>query len=237
MTKNFNQRAVADIVEFGKNGNVIDASNNHISFTDASNNYVEIRGATATHNNSFVTKSQLDNATGADAGTIWIEFDDKPNISDFNANSRKLMVFSSAAATLKTAYSSVPSSTQYDGSNDISYCINTNSNLITANNVDKQSHVISVEFTYDNVGSMSNADVGGTIELVEFDGSTEYLYIVKQWRKANNDGQDGTITIDFNTNVNSNVNSSGKGWRLYFRLNESDSNASISLDSLRIKSG
>jgi hypothetical protein len=58
-----------------------------------------------------------------------------------------------------------------------------------------------------------------------------------QEQDRNNDSGTGTYTLDFHTNVTSQVNGSGKGWRLYVTSLESDSNATINIKSLRLKAG
>ncbi len=237
MGKQFGLDGVGDHVEFGKDGNKLDMSNGHGSITDKDGNLIELRGKAATHANSFTTKSQLDAATGSDSGTVWIEYTTEPSISNFSANTPKLVTLTGGAADLKTDYSTIPSNTTWDGSDARTYIIDTTNGLITPNALDKQPHVISIEFEYVDWGSGTNSGVGGYMSLVEYNGFSEHLEINKQWRKANNDSGTGIYTLDFHTNVTSQVNGSGKGWRLYVTSLESDSNATIKIKSIRLRAG
>lgn len=237
MSKNFTLEGVAELVEFGKDGNKLDMSNSHAEVQDKNGSLIETRGAPATHANSFVTKQQLDSATGNDGGTVWLEYSTKPTISNFNANTAKEIDLTTGSGNLKTAYSTIPSNTTWNSVDERSYIIDLTNGLITPNNVDKQSHTISIEFEYENWGSGTNTGVGAYMSLIEYDGSSEQLEIRKQFRKANNDNGDGVITLDFHTNVTSNVNGSGKGWRIKVTSLESDSNATIKLKSIRLKAG
>lgn len=237
MAKQFALDGVGDHVEFGKDGNKLDMTNGHGSITDNDGNLIELRGKAGTHANSFTTKSQLDAATGSDAGTVWIEYTTEPTISNFSANTPKLVNLTGGVADLKTDYSTIPSNTTWNGSDARTYIIDTTNGLITPNALDKQPHVISIEFEYVDWGSGTNTGVGGSMSLVEYNGSSEHLEIRKQWRKANNDSGTGTYTLDFHTNVTNQVNGSGKGWRLYVTSLENDSNAKINIKSIRLRAG
>lgn len=237
MTKNFTLEGVADSVEFGKDGNQLDASNSHVEFKNNGGTKIEVRGADATHSTSFVTKSQLDNATSGDAGTVWIEYSTLPSISNFTANTAKEIDLTTGTASLLSDYSTIPQNTSWNGSDARTYIIDTTNGLLTPNNVDKQAHVFSIEFEYTDWGSGTNTGVGGYMSLIEYDGTTEQREIRKQFRKANNDSGNGVVTLDFMTNVTSNVNGSGKGWRLKVTSLESDSNATIEIKSIRLQVG
>lgn len=237
MAKQFNQDGVSDKLEFGKDGHILDMSNGHAGFFDNAGNPIEVRGAGATNAASFVTKSQMDAATGQDSGTIWIEYTTEPTISNFSANTPKLIDLTSGVAILKSDYSTIPSNTSWDGSDARTYIIDTTNGLITPNALNKQSHIISVEFEFVDWGSGTNTGVGAYMSLIEYNGSSEHLEIRKPWRKANNDSGAGMLTLDFHTNVTNQVNGSGKGWRLYITSLESDSNASIKIKSIRQKCG
>ncbi len=237
MAKQFALDGIGDHVEFGKDGNQLDMSNGHGSITDSAGNLIELRGKAATHSSSFATKGQLDAATGSDSGTVWIEYTTEPTVSNFSANTPKLFDLTTGAADLKTDYSTIPSNTSWDGSDARTYIIDTTNGLITPNALNKQPHVISVEIAYQDVGSGTNTGVQLHLSLIEYNGSSEHLEIKKQFRKSNNDSGDGTLTVDFHTNVTNAVNGSGKGWRLYVTSNEADSNASVKLKSLRLKAG
>lgn len=237
MGKQFGLDGVDKVVEFGKDGNRLDMSNGHGSVTNNNGELIELRGKASTHADAFATKSQLDAATGNDSGTVWIEYTDKPAISNFSANTPKLVNLTVGAADLKTDYSVIPSNIDWDLWDERSYIIDTVNGLITPNNVDKQTHTVSVEFEFTNWGGTTNSGVGAYLSLVEYNGSSERLEIRKQWRKANNDSGDGIITLDFHTNVTSFVNGSGKGWRLYVTSLESDSNAKIEIKSIRLRCG
>ncbi len=237
MAKQFNLQGVGDKPEFGKDGHVLDMTNAYGQFEDNAGNRIEVRGAPATNANSFVTKSQLDSATGSDGGTVWIEYTTEPTLSNFSANTTYEFDLTGGAADLKTDYSTIPSGTGWDGSDARTYIIDTTNGLITPNNVNKQPVTISVEISYADMGSGSNLSVQMYLSLIEYNGSSEHLVISKQFRKSNNDSGSGTITIDFHTNVTSLVNGSGKGWRLYFKSNEADSNGSVKIKSIRQKCG
>lgn len=237
MTKHFTLDGVAEVIEFGKDGNRIDMSNGHGSITDKNGDLIELRVKAGTHANSAVNKSQLDTATGQDGGTIWIEYTTEPTLSNFSANTSHEFDLTGGVADLKTDYSTIPSNTSWNGSDARTYIIDTTNGLITPNNVDKQPVTISVELTYADMGSGTNTGVQMHLSLVEYNGSSEHLIISKQFRKSNNDSGDGTLTIDFHTNVTSLVNGSGKGWRLYFKSNEADSNGSVKIKSIRQKCG
>ena len=236
MSKQFGLDGIGDHVEFGKDGNKLDMTNGHGSITDQVGDLIELRGRDATHASSFATKGQLDAATGSDAGTVWIEYTTEPTISNFTANTAKEIDLTTGAADLKTDYSTIPSNTSWNGSDARTYIIDITNGLITPNAVDKQPHVISVEFEYSDWGSGTNTGVGAVFSLVEHDG-TDKLEIRKQWRKANNDSGSGTFTLDFHTNVTNHVNGSGKGWKLKVTSLENDSNATIKLKSIRLKAG
>ena len=237
MTKQFALDGLSDKVEFGKDGNVLDMSNAHAVLENQAGNLIEVRGANATHSNSFVTKSQLDAATGTDGGTIWIEYTTEPTQTNFSANTDYEFDLTTGAADLKDDYSTIPSGTSWNGSDARTYIIDTTNGLITPNNSDKQPVLIGVEIEYADMGSGTNTGVQMYLKLVEYNGSSEHLVISKQFRKSNNDSGGGTLTIDFHTNVTNQVNGSGKGWRLYFSSNESDSNGSIKIKSIRQKCG
>ncbi|MCP4991356.1 MAG: hypothetical protein GY928_36475 [Colwellia sp.] len=237
MAKQFALDGIGDHVEFGKDGNRLDMTNGHGAITDNAGNPIELRGKDATHSNSFVTKGQLDTATGSDSGTVWIEYTTEPTVSNFSANTPKLFDLTTGAADLKADYSTIPSNTSWDGSDARTYIIDTTNGLITPNALNKQPHVISVEIAYQDVGSGTNTGVQLHLSLIEYNGSSEHLEIKKQFRKSNNDSGDGTLTVDFHTNVTNSVNGSGKGWRLYVTSNEGDSNASVKLKSIRLKAG
>ena len=153
MAKQFALDGVGDHVEFGKDGNKLDMTNGHGSITDKDGNLIELRGKAGTHANSFTTKSQLDAATGSDAGTVWIEYSTEPTISNFSANTPKLVTLTGGVADLKTDYSTIPSNTTWNGSDARTYIIDTTNGLITPNALDKQPHVISIEFEYVDWGS------------------------------------------------------------------------------------
>ncbi len=238
MAKQFSLDGIGDKPEFGKDGNVLDMSNGHAQFEDTNGNRIEVRAANATHANSLVTKTQLDSATGTNAGTLWIEYTTEPELSNFSANTRKLFDLTTGAADYKTDYSTIPTGdSRYDSSDSRTYIVDTTNGLIKPNAVDKQSHTMSIEIQYADVGSGTNTGVQMRLILVEYNGSTEQLEIIKQFRKSNNDSGNGTLTADFHTNVTSHVNGSGKGWRLYAELNEADSNAAIKIKSIRQKCG
>ena len=237
MAKQFNQDGVADKLEFGKDGHVLDMSNGYGQIEDSAGSLIELRAKSATHSSALVTKSQLDAATGSDSGTIWIEYTTEPTISNFSANTPKLVDLTAGAADLKADYSTIPSATSWDGSDARTYIIDTTSGLITPNNLNKQPHIISVEFEFADWGSGTNTGVGAYMSLIEYNGSSEHLEIRKQWRKANNDSGGGTFTLDYHTNVTNQVNGSGKGWRLYVTSLENDSNASIKIKSIRQRCG
>lgn len=235
MVKQFKQDGVSSSVEFGKDGNVLDMSNAYGEVRNNAGSKIELRGKSATHSDSFVVKSQLDAATGADKGTVWLDYTTEPEVSNFSANTRKLFDLTTGVASLMADYSSIPPSTTWDGSDARTYIIDTTNGLITPNPVDKQSHVISVEIEYEDWGSGTNTGVGGYLSLVEYDGTSEQLEIRKQFRKANNDNGAGIVTLDFHTNVTGNVDGSGKGWRVYATSLENDSNAKVRIKSLRLK--
>lgn len=237
MSKQFGLDGIGEKPEFGKDGNVLDMSNGHAQFQDNAGNVIEVRGKDATNAASFVTKSQLDAATGSDAGTVWIEYTSEPTISNFSANTPKLVDLTAGAADLKTDYSTIPSNTSWNGTDARTYIIDTTNGLITPNALDKQPHTISIEFEFVDWGSGTNTGVGAYMSLIEYNGSSEHLEIRKQWRKANNDSGAGVFTLDFHTNVTNQVNGSGKGWRLYVTSLENDTNASIKIKSIRQKCG
>ena len=237
MSKQFGLDGIGDHVEFGKDGNKLDMTNGHALVTDHDGDAIELRGKDATHSSAFVTKSQLDAATGIDSGTVWIEYTTEPTISNFSANTSKLVDLTAGAADLKADYSTIPSNMSWNGSDARTYIIDTTAGVITPNSLNKQPHIISVEFEYIDWGSGTNTGVGAYMSLIEYNGSSEHLEIRKQWRKANNDSGTGTYTLDFHTNVTNQVNGSGKGWRLYVTSLESDSNATIKIKSLRLKAG
>lgn len=237
MAKQFSLDGIGDKPEFGKDGNVLDMSNGYAQFEDTNGNRIEVRAANATHSNALVTKSQLDAATGSDAGTVWLDYTTEPTVSNFSANTAKEFDLTTGAADLKTDYSTIPSNTTWNGSDARTYIIDTTNGLITPNDLNKQPHVISVEFSYTNWGSGTNTGVSGYMSLIEYDGSSEHLEIRKFIKKSNNDGQSGTFTVDFHTNVTGQVNGSGKGWKLKVTSNEADSNAEFKLKSLRLKAG
>lgn len=238
MAKQFNLQGIGSKPELGKDGHIIDGSNaGYVALTDKNGNYIETRGGTASHANGLVTKSQLDAATGTDSGTVWIEYTTEPAVSNFSANTAKSFDLTTGAADLKTDYSTIPSNTTWDGSDARTYIIDTTNGLITPNAVDKQSHTISIEIQYVDLGSGTNTDVGAYLSLVEYDGSSEHEEIRKQFKKSNNDSGTGILTLDFHTNVTNHVNGSGKGWRLYVTSLEADSNASVKIRSIRLKAG
>ena len=237
MAKQFGLDGIGDKVEFGKDGHYLDMSNGHAEFDDHSGNPIEVRGAQATHSSAFVTKGQLDSATGSDAGTVWIEYGTEPSLTNFSANTRKEFDLTGGTATLLSDYSVIPAGTSWNGSDARTYIIDVTNGLITPNNVDKQSVIISVELDYVDLGSGTNTDVGLLLDLVEFNSSTEQLTIRKQFKKSNNDSGDGNVTVDFMTNVTSHVNGSGKGWRLYVTSLEADSNAVIKIKRIRQRCG
>ena len=237
MAKQFGLDGVGEHVEFGKDGNKLDMSNGHGSFTDHSGSLIEIRGKDATHANSFATKGQLDAATGSDSGTVWITYTTEPTVSNFSANTAKEFDLTTGAADLESDYSTIPSNTSWDGSDARTYIIDTTNGLLTPNALDKQPHVISVEFEFTNWGSGTNTGVSGYLSLFEYNGSSESKEIRKFIKKSNNDSGDGTFTVDFHTNVTSQVNGSGKGWRIKVTSNEADSNATFKLKSIRLKAG
>lgn len=237
MVKQFRLDGVDEKVEFGKDGNVLDMSNGFASIESSVGGPIEMRGANATHSSAFVTKSQLDTATGNDSGTVWIEYTTKPTISNFSANTPKVVDLTQGAADLKTDYSTIPSNITWDGSDARTYIIDTTNGLITPNSVSKQPHTISVEFEYSDWGSGTNTGVGAEFSLTEHKNGTDHYSIVKQWRKANNDSGTGVVTLDFHTNVTNHVDGSGRGWRLYVTSFEGDSNATIKIKSIRLKAG
>jgi hypothetical protein len=237
MAKQFNQNGVSDKLEFGKDGNVLDMSNGHGRLEDSAGNLIELRAKAATHSDALVNKGQLDAATGSDSGTAWIEYTTEPEFTNFSANTPKLLSLTGGAADLKADHSTIPSNTSWNGSDARTYIVDTTNGLITPNNVDKQSHTISVEFEFSDWGSGANTGVGGYMSLIEYNGSSEHLEISKQFRKANNDSGAGIVTLDFHTNVTNQVNGSGKGWRLYATSLETDTNATIKIKSIRLKAG
>ncbi len=237
MQKNFKLGGVDSSVEFGKDGNQLDMSNGYGEFKDSAGSKIEVRAKDATHSSSLVTKSQLDSATGSDSGTVWLEYSTEPTMSNFSANTAKEIDLTAGTGSLKTAYSTIPQNTSWDSVDERSYIIDLTNGLITPNSVDKQSHTISIEFEYSDWGSGTNTGVGGYMSLIEYDGSNEQLEIIKQFRKANNDSGAGVVTLDFHTNVTSNVNGSGKGWRVKITSLEADSNATINIKSIRLKAG
>lgn len=237
MAKQFNLEGIGVSPEFGKDGNRLNMANSHGQFEDHSGNLIEVRGKAATHSSAFVTKSQLDSATGNDTGTVWLEYTTYPSITNFSANTPKLVPLSGGVGILKTDYTTVPSNTSWDGSDPRTYIIDVVNGLIVPNNVNKQDQTLSIEFTYEDWGSGTNTGVGGYISLVEYDSVQDGYSIHKQFRKANNDSGSGTFTVDFHTNVTTNTNGQGKGWKLYFTSLENDTNAKIYLKSVRLKSG
>lgn len=232
-----NCKGLSDDVEFGVNGLRLKADGGIVELVDHNGDPVEVRGLAGSHANALATKGQLDAATGSDSGTVWLEFTTEPTVSNFSANTPKLFDLTTGAADLKADYSTIPSNTTWDGSDARTYIIDTTNGLITPNALNKQSHVISVEIAYQDVGSGTNTGVQLHLSLIEYNGSSEHLEIKKQFRKSNNDSGAGTLTVDFHTNVTNAVNGSGKGWRLYVTSNEADSNASVKLKSLRLKAG
>lgn len=237
MAKQFGLDGIGNHVEFGKDGNKLDMSNGHGSITDQQGNLIELRGKDATHVNAFATKGQLDVATGSDSGTVWIEYTTEPSITNFSANTPLEFDLTNGAADLKADYSTIPSNTTWNGSDARTYIIDTTNGLITPNAVDKQPHTISIEFEFTDWGSGTNTGVSGYFSLIEYNGSSEHLEIRKFIKKSNNDSGTGIFTVDFHTNVTNQVNGSGKGWRLYATSNESDSNATFKLKSIRLKAG
>lgn len=241
MAKQFNLQGIGNKPELGKDGHIIDGSNaGYVALTDKNGNYIETRGGTASHANSLVTKSQLDAATGSDSGTVWIEFTTEPEITSLSANTwHQFDLATSTAADLLSDYSTIPSNTSWNGSDARTYIIDTTNNLLTPNQVNKQSHVISVEFSYANVGGGTDNDQEMKMKLVEYDGSSEKTnpVIIKTFRKAYNDSGAGEMTVDFHTNSSSHTVGSGKGWRLYFLSNEADGTVSIKIKSIRLRAG
>ncbi|AUR81896.1 hypothetical protein NVP1016O_16 [Vibrio phage 1.016.O._10N.286.46.A11] len=239
MSKQFGLDGVSDHVEFGKDGNKLDMTNGHALVTDHAGDAIEVRGKDATHSSSFATKGQLDAATGADGGTVWIEYTTEPEITSLSANTYVEFDLTTGAADLMADHSTIPSGITWNGSDARTYAIDITNGLIKPNDLNKQPHLISVEIAYANVGGSTDNDTEMKVKLVEYDGTNEKNNptIIKTFRKAYNDGGSGTTTIDFNTNASSHTNGTGKGWRLYFASNEGDGSVSIKIKSIRMKCG
>ncbi len=236
--KNYFLTAIASLFELGKNGHKIDGSNlGYVGITDKNGDPIEVRGKDASHANGLVTKQQLESATGSDVGTVWIEYSTEPTVSNFSSGTPKLFDLTTGVATLLTDYSTIPNNTSWDGSDERTYIIDITNGLITPNNLNKQSTTLSIEIAYDNMGSNTNLALAMRFTLVEYNGSNEHREISSQFHKSNNDSGSGVLTINFNTNVTSQVNGSGKGWRLYVTSLENDSNGSVKIKSIRQQCG
>lgn len=240
MSKQFGLDGIGDHVEFGKDGNKLDMTNGHALITDHAGDAIEVRGKDATHSSAFVTKSQLDSATGTDSGTVWIEFTTEPEVTSLTANTwHQFDLSTGTVASLMADHSTIPSGITWDGSDARTYIIDTTNDLLTPNDLNKQPHTISVELSYSGVGGSTDNDAEMKLKLVEYDGSSEKTNpeIIKTFRKAYNDSGAGELTVDFNTNVSSHTNGSGKGWRIYVSSNEGDGSVSIKIKSIRLKAG
>ncbi|AUR89484.1 hypothetical protein NVP1123O_55 [Vibrio phage 1.123.O._10N.286.48.F3] len=240
MAKQFKLDGIGVKPEFGKDGHVLDMSNGYAQFEDTNGNRIEVRGANATHANAFVTKTQLDAATGTDSGTVWLEFTTEPEITSLTANNwHQFDLATGTAADLMDDHSTIPSGISWNGSDARTYIIDTANNLLTPNDLNKQPHLISVEINYSNVGGSTDNDAEMKCKLVEYDGTSNKSNpeIIKTFRKAYNDGGSGTLTVDFATNASSHTNGSGKGWKIYFLSNEGDGTVSIKIKSIRMQCG
>ena len=234
-----NCNGLANDVEFGVNGMRLKADSGIIEFVDNNGDVVEVRGKTGSHANSLVNKSQLDAATGADGGTVWIEYTTEPEVTSLSANTYVEFDLTTGSADLMADHSTIPSGITWNGSDARTYAIDITNGLIKPNNLNKQPHLISVEIDYSGIGGSTDNDAEMKLKLVEYDGTSEKNNptIIKTFRKAYNDSGAGTLTVDFNTNASSHTNGSGKGWRLYVASNEGDGTVSIKIKSIRMKCG
>ncbi len=228
MALGYTQNGVDEIIQLGKNGIKIDGSSKtKVIIKDSSGSLVPMQGGDAQISSDFVTKGQMDAATGNERGSIVIEYSsgNEPVVTGFTQNQIKEFDLTSGSASVVSKYHQVPPSTQtFNGSDDRTYIIDTSNGLLLPNNVDKQSHVFSIRLYYDQKGGFNDEDIGVVFHLVEFDGTNEQDTIYKEQGCMAGNSRTGFIDVDFNCVASVDTRGTGKGWRLKIMSKEGDSN-------------
>lgn len=84
-TKQFGLSGVNEVVEFGKDGNKVDASNTgYIEIQNSAGALIRVKGAAATASDEFVTKTQLDAVHALAGGYLSYGYDASGNISQLS---------------------------------------------------------------------------------------------------------------------------------------------------------
>lgn len=86
-TKHFSLSGVDSVVEFGKDGHVIDAGNSgYISFKNTNGDLIRIKGAAAVASDEYVTKLQLDAVNALAGGYLAYQYNPSLGLSQLATN-------------------------------------------------------------------------------------------------------------------------------------------------------
>ncbi len=232
MAKQYALDGVNETIELGKDGHKIDGSNGFIEVTDNGGARINLRAAAGVNSHDLVTKQQLDQATGVDAGHIVLEYSaSQPTVEGFTANQTKEFDLTGGTAAALSKYLKVPSSTDsYDEVDDKTYIIDVTNGLLIPNNQDKQHHTWVMELYYDQKGGFNDEDIATVFSLVEYNGASEVEVQHFEQMCGNGNNRTGNITITFNVISSSDTRGSGKGWRFKVMSKEGDGNFRFRLD-------